>query len=80
MLLQTRSEPLRIDRRCCMSRKRRVPQITQRVFNVSVKAELLPWWESEVEPLIKERGQTRTAFIMDAVRYSMHSRKGGRNG
>jgi len=50
------------------------------VFNVSVKAELVPWWEEVVEPIIKERKQTRTEFVMDAVRWFIRTKKEVRNG
>jgi len=60
--------------------RKRLPTSRQRVFNVSVKAELVPWWENEVEPIIKERKQTRTEFIMDAVRWFLRTKKEVRNG
>ena len=46
----------------------------QRVFNVSVREDLLPWWDGTVEPLIRKLGMTRTEFIMQAVRREVDAR------
>ena len=52
-----------------MKKKHSVPMKKQRVFNVSVRDDLLPWWNGEVEPLIRKSHKgNRTAFIMDAIR------------
>lgn len=48
--------------------KSKVPLKKQRVFNISVRDDLLDWWDRDVEPAIKNSGMTRTAFIMEAVR------------
>jgi metal-responsive CopG/Arc/MetJ family transcriptional regulator len=52
-----------------MHKKQSIPLKKQRVFNVSVRDDLLPWWNGEVEPRIRKSYKgNRTAFIMDAIR------------
>jgi len=40
----------------------------QRVLNISIREDLLPWWNATVEPAIKKSGLTRSGFVMQAVR------------
>lgn len=59
-------------------RGREVPSKRQHIINVSLKNELVPWWEKRVVPVIdREFEGNRSAFIVEAVRAYMDRYQNG---